>query len=276
MTTNLSPRRPCSPPPPSNRPDPKSTSLLIFPPTEESALLQESNQQKASANALFTSGSYPPAIQIYEKALSACPGYLEYEIAVLHSNIAACHLKLLAWKEATESATKSLEALDRIAPSPSPVSDATPGEDKDKEADEQSIENAVQEVDEQTEIRIEALARTGRTLQDVQKLRTKALLRRAKARMETGGWAALQGALEDYTVLDKTGGLTELDRRAVRAALQELPGKLETAKSAEMTEMMGKLKKLGNGILKPFGLSTDNFNFVKDEKSGGYSMQFNQ
>ena len=56
----------------------------------------------------------------------------------------------------------------------------------------------------------------------------------------------------------------------------EIAPKLDKAKQDEMAEMMGKLKGLGNSILSPFGLNTDNFQFVKDEKTGGYSMNFNQ
>ena len=66
------------------------------------------------------------------------------------------------------------------------------------------------------------------------------------------------------------------DKKIVQNALSSLPSKINVAKEKEMGEMMGKLKELGNGILKPFGLSTDNFKMVKDEATGGYSMNFNQ
>jgi hypothetical protein len=45
------------------------------------------------------------------------------------------------------------------------------------------------------------------------------------------------------------------------------------AKEKEVSEMMGKLKDLGNGILKPFGLSTDMFKMQKGD-DGGYSMSY--
>lgn len=253
---------------PTLKPDPDEVPTIeVFSPEEESQLREESTAEKASANKIFTSGDYSSAIQGYEKALAVCPTYLEYDIAVLRSNIAACHIKLSEWKAAVDSATQALEALDRVDP---PV-----GVAGKEDAQGGSVE--VEEVDDATEARIAALSRTGHSMQHVHKMRTKALLRRAKARRELGGWSSLEGSHEDYQALSKPPHvLSSLDQKTVQAALRELPAQLDTAKNAEMAEMMERLKQLGNGILKPFGLSTDNFQFTKDEKSGGYSMNFNQ
>lgn len=256
---------------------------------EESSLLNSSQALKTTANALFSHGGYGEAIQTYDRALASCPNYLDYEMAVLQSNISACHIKLAEWKEAIEHATKSLDSLERLDPLPvvkptkanapagkSSIAEAiaqTNGTKKNGET--AAAPQVVQEVDDAMEARIADLERTGRSLDDVQKLRIKALLRRAKARTETGGWSALQGAQEDYTLLASMQ-LAPLDRKTVMTALRDLGPRLDEAKNNEMAEMMGKLKGLGNSILKPFGLSTENFQFVQDEKTGGYSMNFDQ
>lgn len=259
---------------------PQKTTVERFPPAEEASMLAESNSIKGSANQLFAKGSFENAIQTYDRALAACPNYLDYEIAVLRSNVAACHLKLEEWKEAVESAEKGLECLERLEPLPRPTN---PQRKDDAAASvgqvEDEGEKVVEEVDQDVAERIENLQRSGHTLDEVRKLQVKLLMRRAKAKTQVGGWASLQGADEDYRVLltpVMLPSLSPTDRRQVIDSSRALAPKLNAAKDKELAEMMGKLKGLGNSILKPFGLSTDNFQFVKDEKTGGYSMNFNQ
>ncbi|MCJ1230730.1 hypothetical protein MMC12_007404 [Toensbergia leucococca] len=239
-----------------------------FDPAEEANLLGESNEQKAQANKLFGSLRYSEAIGEYDKALSSCPNYLEYEIAVLKSNIAACHLKLEDWKAAVDTATAALDALERLEPK------------NVRQNDEEGHGDGgiVEIIGEGGEVEKElaSLKIKDQRRDDVQRIRAKALMRRAKARIEQGGWGNLQGAEEDYKELSQMPNLPIQDRKIVQKALSTLPPQINGAKEKEMGEMMGKLKELGNGILKPFGLSTDNFKMNKDEATGGYSMQFDQ
>lgn len=249
-----------------------------FSPEEEATLLAESNSLKGSANQLFGKGSFENAIQTYDRALSSCPNYLDYELAVLRSNVAACHLKLQEWKEAVESAKKGITNLENLEPLPTlpkPKDSRKEGKDAVEEANGDGIE----EVSEEVEERIANLQKSGRTLDEVRKLQIKLLMRRAKAKAELGTWANLQGADEDYrTLLSPTmqGFLSPTDLRSVKEASKALTPRLNEAKEREMGEMMDKLKGLGNSVLGMFGMSTDNFQFVKDKKSRGYSISFNQ
>ncbi|KAI0837849.1 hypothetical protein F5Y06DRAFT_65637 [Hypoxylon sp. FL0890] len=251
-----------------------------FPP-EEASLLGESNEKKSEANALFSSAQYENAITKYEEAASVCPHYLDYELAVLKSNIAACHLKLEQWKEAIKAATDSIDGLARLERAESADKEHEEKEKQQKEAEEDGVEEEIVSsgaqksappTSEETAIEI---ARRKRH-EDILRIRAKALMRRARARSELGGWSNLAGAEEDYKVLSAMTNLSLADRKIVQAQLRTLPPRTKAAQEKEMSEMWGKLKDLGNGILKPFGLSTDNFKMVKDERTGGYSMNFSQ
>ena len=68
-----------------------------------------------------------------------------------------------------------------------------------------------------------------------------------------------------------------MDPRNVTAnkAVRELPAKIEERNEKMKAEMMDNLKKLGNMVLKPFGLSTENFKLEQNE-GGSYNIQFNQ
>lgn len=184
--------------------------------------------------------------------------------------MAATHLKLEQWSEAIKAAT---DALDGLA-----------GLDKPAAADEEATggpARAPPDSDVEHEIVSGGALRSAPAegpsrADDVARIRTKALLRRARARSEAGGWQNLAGAEEDYRALDRVPGLGPADRRTVRAQLGALPPRTKAAQEAETAEMWGKLRQLGDGILKPFGLSTQNFQMVQDEKTGGYSVNFSQ
>ncbi|PYH96621.1 tetratricopeptide repeat protein 1 [Aspergillus ellipticus CBS 707.79] len=243
-----------------------------FPAEEETKLLEESQSIKAEANKLFTAGVYDQAISCYDRALSFCPNYLDYDVAVIHSNMAACYLKSEDWKACIDSATTCIERLNKVIPPATGDADSAKG--KQKESDDG---NAVVEItgdDEEAEEELKRLQKLDERKHDVMRIRAKALMRRARAKMQSSGWGNLQGAEEDYKELAGMENLPPDDKRVVQKALRELPAEINQAREKEMGEMMGKLKDLGNGFLKPFGLSTDNFNFVQDPNTGGYSMNF--
>ncbi|RSL63081.1 hypothetical protein CEP54_005381 [Fusarium duplospermum] len=250
---------------------------LRFSPEEEQALVEESTAAKEEANALFASKEYQNALDKYDDAITSCPKYLYFPRAVVYSNIAACHLKLEQWKDAIKAASDALSSLEKLE-----QKDPLLNPDGKKEEEEKKKE---QDDDVEEEIVSSGATRAApapdsddavKTLKsNIQRIRSKSLMRRARARSEAGGWQNLAGAEEDYKALAaKPESLAPADLRIVRTQLRQLPPRTKAAQEKEMGEMWGKLKDLGNGILKPFGLSTENFQMVKDEKTGGYSMNF--
>ena len=240
-------------------------------------LIAESNTHKAEANSLFTTGKYDAAINKYDEALAVCPSYLDYELAVLRSNIAACHLKLDEWKEAITNATTALDGLDKLEREEAKAKAAAEKEAA-KGDDEEIVEiispGAAKAAPPIPSPENEAEVARRKRQEDIARIRAKALMRRARARSELGGWSNLEGAIEDYKKLSSMTNLTPADKKIVQSQLRVLPPRAKAAQEKETAEMWGKLKELGNGLLKPFGLSTDQFKMVKDEKTGGYSMNF--
>ncbi|KUI54490.1 Tetratricopeptide repeat protein 1 [Cytospora mali] len=258
---------------------PQREPIVKFSPEEEAELLQEANAHKTEANALFNSGKYDAAIAKYDEAVSVCPNYLDFELAVLKSNVAACNLKLEEWKDAISTATAAIDKLDkletRLAEEEKAAAEAKAKEEEEVEEEiiSAGAETAGPPVSHEEQEDPEEVARKKKR-EDIKRIRYKALIRRARARSEAGGWSNLSGAEEDYKTLSRMDNVTPSDRKIVQQQLRTLPAKVKAAQEKETTEMWGKLKDLGNGILKPFGLSTENFQMIQDPKTGGYSMNF--
>lgn len=97
----------------------------------------------------------------------------------------------------------------------------------------------------------------------------KAYYRRAQSYEATD---KLDECLEDFKKI------LELDpeHKEAQKALIRLPPLIEERNEKLKTEMLGKLKDLGNMILKPFGLSTENFKMEQDPETKGYKINFKQ
>ncbi|XP_024432755.1 tetratricopeptide repeat protein 1 isoform X1 [Desmodus rotundus] len=97
----------------------------------------------------------------------------------------------------------------------------------------------------------------------------RALLRRAELYENTD---KLDEALEDYkSILEKDPSV-----HPAREACMRLPKQIEERNERLKEEMLGKLKDLGNLVLRPFGLSTENFQIKQDSSTGSYSINFVQ
>ncbi|XP_067899462.1 tetratricopeptide repeat protein 1 [Heterodontus francisci] len=97
----------------------------------------------------------------------------------------------------------------------------------------------------------------------------RAILRRAELYEKT---EKLDEALQDHkTIIEKDPSIGQ-----AREACMRLPQQIEERNEKMKEEMLGKLKDLGNMVLRPFGLSTENFLLNKDPNSGSYSINFVQ
>ncbi|EDV22918.1 Tetratricopeptide repeat protein 1 [Trichoplax sp. H2] len=95
----------------------------------------------------------------------------------------------------------------------------------------------------------------------------KVLLRRAQTYEALD---KLDEALQDYqSVANK-----DSSNKMAREAVMRLPNEIKERNERLKDEMIGKLKDLGNMILNPFGLSTDNFKLNKDPTTDSYSVKF--
>ncbi|TKA33677.1 hypothetical protein B0A50_00513 [Salinomyces thailandicus] len=277
-----------------NKDSPSDTAPTSLSPATEASLLAESQTLKTAGNAQFKQTAFSDAIQTYDRALAICPQTLNYDLAVLRSNIAACHLKLAEWKEAVTSADKALEALEKLAPLPAPPSPkkknnkkknkqpTSAGKDALEASDSDPEDPSSQQIEEVTptlELQMANLSASCHTLDQLRTLQLKLLTRRATASTAQKTWSTLQAAQQDYKTLLQPSlsvFLSSAERARLTRAASELEPQVRAAQEREMAEMMGQLRGLGDKVLRPFGLSTGDFGFEKDEGSGGYKLNFQQ
>ena len=226
--------------------------LVTEPANEEEELSAEEieerrikcNQFKQEGNEKFKEKCLDEAINLYSKAIDLCPLSDIKERSILFNNRAAAYFH------------------------------------KDGELSEQTNEEEVNEVDEKDELGetectvkkeswLEKCVADCTTSIDLNPSYVKPYLKRAQANRKIGK-ENLDKALEDYEMVLKI----DPSIKESYSAINELKVEIDKRNEELKNEMIGKLKDLGNVVLNKFGLSTDNFQMVKNPETGSYSINF--
>lgn len=100
----------------------------------------------------------------------------------------------------------------------------------------------------------------------------KARLRRCNANEKLDTWSSLEASMADLNYILTDDDTDQSLKNTVSKRMELLSPRVQEHKENETGEMLNKFKDLGNGLLKNFGMSLDNFKFEKNEE-GGYSVK---
>lgn len=211
----------------------------------------EENRQKAiqfkdEGNECFRDGKYEEADDLYSKGLLCCPLSCHQERSVLYSNRAAARFHLIP--SSSSEGTNDLQTSENEESLVNPSSSSLPL--TRKEVQDQVISDCTH-----------ALTLNPSYL--------KPLLKRAEVyRDYSDKDAKLDECLTDLKRILELKNSNEVKQQIMQVEIQ-----IQERNERLKDEMLGKLKDLGNLVLKPFGLSTNNFEMNPNE-SGGYSLNF--
>ncbi|KAI0702526.1 TPR-like protein [Cytidiella melzeri] len=240
----------------------------VFDEAQVKKLLEDANELKQEGNDHFRSSEWNEALVAYRSALGRLP---KRPAPPKQKETLREVDELDGVAEGGQNAAESSQTKGNSSRAESPPPDPTPLQTECKKA--RAVLNANiaachVKLGEHNEV---VAACTEALLDDPSYV--KALQRRAASNEQLDTWASLTSAQEDYTKLldlSPPGSAQYIETRRVLSALKP---RVEDAQKRETSEMMDKLKGIGNSILGNFGLSTNNFQFTPNGQ-GGYSMQF--
>ncbi|KAG1666593.1 Tetratricopeptide repeat protein 1 [Nymphon striatum] len=232
----------------------------------------EAQALKDNGNELYKNESFEDAIKKYTEALLICPLSFAKDRSIMYSNRAACRVKLDKKETAITDCTQgeacnvagTAHLMSNLIYKPTLAFSAI------AISNFQSSSNLNHQAKPKKKCVFNEhwLNNPDYSAVELNPNYTKAFTRRAQLYEQT---EKLDDALADYKKI------LELEPNNIEAnqACMRLPQQINERNEKLKTEMMGKLKDLGNLFLRPFGLSTDNFQLNQNQDGGGgYSVNF--